>query len=550
MPGKDYKHSSINPHATKILLLVGFAIVISILLIIASVGLRSMSLLSDKLTQTVQENNVRSQLGYEMRHSSRERTMILHQMARTQDPFVRDELFIKFRQQGENFLSARDKIIELGLDNERQQILELQRKRSSDAGPLQYQVINLLNEDRIEEAANILFDQVIPAQNLAIESIDAFIALQQQISSRSLAQTSEEFDDSLRLIIILTLSGVLIGALVSGLVLLRTNYILQALYNSELREKVIRENIVDAVVTFDRHGIIRSCNKAIKDIFGYEPDELVGEEIVRLISVLDITYSSKDIAVSRLANVMKQTRQVTGIHKNGDEISLHIGISKVIINDKPVYIAVMSDMTDQINAEESLRKLNEELESRVEARTSELLEANEKLKYLASHDMVTKLPNRALLNEHLNHILASADRLNHKVALLFMDIDGFKQINDAYGHEVGDFLLKEIGSRISDTLRQSDLVSRIGGDEFIVVLDDVSSDSPLESIAHKLIDVISKPFNIKNHVCKIGVSIGISIYPQDGIDIETLISRADQAMYKIKSTGKNNLYFYKNMADG
>lgn len=550
MPGKDYKHSSINPHATKILLLAGFALVISILLIIASVGLRSMSLLSDKLTQTVQENNVRSQLGYEMRHSSRERTMILHQMARTQDPFVRDELFLDFRQQGENFLRARDKIIELGLDNERQQILELQRKRSSDAGPLQYQVINLLNEDRIEEAANILFDQVIPAQNLAIESIDAFIALQQQISSRSLEQTSEAFDGSLRLIIILTLSGVLIGALVSGLVLFRTNYILQALYNSELREKVIRENIVDAVVTFDRHGIIRSCNKAIKDIFGYEPDELVGEEIVRLISVLDITYASKDIAVSRLANVMKQTRQITGIHKNGDEISLHIGISKVIINDKPVYIAVMSDMTDQINAEESLRKLNEELESRVEARTSELLEANEKLKYLASHDMVTKLPNRALLNEHLNHILASADRLNHKVALLFMDIDGFKQVNDAYGHEVGDFLLKEIGSRISDTLRQSDLVSRIGGDEFIVVLDDVSNDCPLESIAHKLIDVISKPFNIKNHVCKIGVSIGISIYPQDGIDIETLISRADQAMYKIKSTGKNNLYFYKNMSEG
>jgi len=550
MPSKDYKHSSINPHATKIMLVAGFISVLSILLIIAFIGFRSMLILSDKLTQTVYDNNIRTQYGYEMRNSSRKRTMILNQLARTDDAFERDELFLKFRKQGEDFLKAREEIINLGLDEKRQKLLDLQREQSSIAGPLQYQVIDLLNGDQADDAINVLFEKVIPAQSRAIESIDAFIGLQQQYSSNSLQQTSKEFDQSLRLIIILTLVGVIVGVIMSGFILRRTNFILQALYNSELREKVIRENIVDAVVTFDNHGVIKSCNKAIKDIFGYDPVDMIGKQIVSLISVYDITHTDNKLEVSKLAKVVNSTRQVTGCHKDGREIALHVGISKVDINQEPLYIAVLSDITDQIKAEESLQKLNEELEIRVEERTSELQEVNKKLKYLASHDTVTNLPNRALLNEHLNHILANANRLDHKVALFFLDIDGFKLINDAHGHEVGDILLKGIGDRISSTLRQSDLVSRIGGDEFIVVLDDVSNNSPLETIAHKLIDIIGEPFNIKNQTCRVGVSIGISIYPQDGVDIETLISCADQAMYKIKSTGKNNLYFYKNMSSG
>ena len=274
---------------------------------------------------------------------------------------------------------------------------------------------------------------------------------------------------------------------------------------------------------------------------------MIGKKIDQLISTDDVMYDDNELGTSQLANITNSTRQVTCHHKDGKEISLHIGISKVIINNELLYVAVLSDITDQISAEESLRNLNEELETRVDDRTHELQNANDKLKYLASHDTVTNLPNRALLIEHLNHILASASRLNHKVALFFLDIDGFKQVNDTYGHGIGDLLLKEIGKKLIAALRQSDLVARVGGDEFITVLDDVSHNKSLESIAHKLIDALGEPFTINNHICHIGVSIGISIYPQDGSDIETLIGCADQAMYKIKSTGKNNLYFYKKM---
>ena len=507
-------------------------------------------MLSDNLARTISDNNERAQHAYEMLFYSRARTTILHQMARTDDPFERDELFLALRENGASFLAAREKITNLSVDPESQRLLDLQRHYSSIAGPIQYEVIDLLNEDRTDEAIDMLIERVIPAQDQALKAIDSFIGLQQAQNQQSLESTTHEFDRFFKMIIILTLTGVIIGVMVAGGVFRRITSIMQALYHSEVREKVIRENIADAVVTFNKHGVIESCNKAVSEIFGYQASEIIGEEVIKLFSVHDFTHYGNELNIHQLTHIINATRQVEGRHKNGSGLFLHVGLSKVVVNKEPIYIAVLSDITDQIKAEESLRQLNEELELRVEKRTLELKQANEKLKYLASHDTVTSLPNRALLNEHLTHILAGAKRLSHKVAIFFLDIDGFKQVNDAYGHEVGDYLLREIGSRLTSTLRKSDLVARVGGDEFIVVFDDVNSESPLIAMAHKLIDLIGSPFDIQGKICNIGVSIGISIYPQDGTDVESLIRCADQAMYKIKSSGKNNLYFYKNIAQG
>lgn len=539
---------SIKPASTRTLLIIGFSFVTVVMMVIALYGVHSMSGLSEKLTSIVSDNNVRLKYAYEMRDASRMRTVILHRMARTGDPFERDDLLLEFRDQGAKFLLAREKIVEHGLDKESAVLLAQQRKYSSMAGPLQYRVIDLLNEDRPDEAINVLIYEVIPAQNLAISVIDEFISRQQSRYTGMLDEIQREFDASLQVIVIFMLAGMAVSVLVSLIVLRHTNIILQAMYDSKVREKVIRENIVDAVITFNEDGVIESANKAVYEIFGYHADEFEGQKMARLLSVFNIMRNYSDIDASKLAGVVNSTRTIKCIHKDGHEIVLHVGISKVLLNDKSLYIAVFSDITDQVQAEESLLKMNESLELRVEERTRELQEANEKLKYLASHDTVTELPNRALLTEHLGHILAGARRMHKKVALFFLDIDGFKQVNDAYGHEVGDKLLKKLGERMGQALRQSDLIARVGGDEFIVVLDDVADTRHLTNIAGKLIEVIGEPVNITDHICRVGVSIGISIYPQDGEDIETLISRADKAMYKIKSTGKNNHGFYRNIS--
>ena len=161
---------------------------------------------------------------------------------------------------------------------------------------------------------------------------------------------------------------------------------------------------------------------------------------------------------------------------------------------------------------------------------------------------MTNLPNRALLHEHLNHILAGARRLDKQVALFYLDIDGFKHVNDDYGHEVGDHLLRALGEKMLATLRQSDLVARVGGDEFVVVLDDVKDMRHLIGIANKLIEIIGEPLNINEHICRVGVSIGISIFPQDGDQVDSLIRCADQAMYNIKSSGKNSHSFFQQVS--
>lgn len=548
MSKTDHIDAAIKPHNTKVLLVIGFASVTIIMLIISLLALKSMGTISSKLTRTISDVNERLKQGYEMRNSARSRTVILHQMARSGDAFERDELFLELRAQGAEFLKARDYITGLEIDPESRRLLDLQRTYSTIAGPLQYEVIDLLYSDRVDEAIDVLVYQAIPAQNKAIGVIDQFIQLQQDYSSRLLAQVGEEFDRSLKMIVVFTLVGVGIGVLVSITVLRHSNIIIQALYDSKVREKVIRENIVDAIITFDETGVIESCNKAVHDIFGYQPHEFEGRKVERLLSVFNIMDNYRNINPSKLANVVNSTRQIRCIHKNGHEIFLHVGISKVVINEKPLYIAVFSDITDQVEAEESLRKINEKLESRVDERTRELKLANEKLKYLASHDTVTNLPNRALLLEHLGHILAGARRSRHRVALLYLDIDGFKRINDNYGHEVGDIMLKALGDKMQATLRQSDLVARVGGDEFIVVLDEVADVKHLAAIASKLIEVIGEPMNITDHICRVGVSIGISIFPQDGNDVNSLIRCADQAMYKIKSSGKNSHSFYQQIS--
>jgi diguanylate cyclase (GGDEF)-like protein/PAS domain S-box-containing protein len=550
MQQKKYTDEQIKPSSIKVLLVVGFASVTIIMLIIALLGMQSVTMVSQKLTSTISDNNVRLKHGYEMRNAARSRTVILHQMARTDDPFERDELFLYLREQGEKFHKARDYIIDMGVDQKSLELLQKQREYSTAAGPLQYEVIDLLYNDRVDEAIDVLIFKVIPAQNRAINAIDQFLELQQSYSTRLLNQVREDFDRSRNVIISFTLVGVIVGILVSVLVMRYANAILQALYNSKVRENVIRENIVDAIITFNEDGVVESCNRAVYHIFGYRPSEIEGQKVSRMLSVLNGMDNYNDMDSSRLANVVNSARQIRCIHKDGREINLHVGISKVCLNDKNLYIAVLSDISDQVQAEESLRQINENLERRVAERTRELQQANEKLKYLASHDTITGLPNRALLNEHLHHILAGARRLGSKVALLYLDIDGFKKINDDYGHEVGDFLLQALGDKMLAALRQSDLVARVGGDEFIVVVDDVKDTRHLTGIANKLIEIIGEPITIAGHICRVGVSIGISIYPQDGDDIDSLIRCADQAMYSIKSSGKNSHSFYKRASSG
>jgi diguanylate cyclase (GGDEF)-like protein len=171
-------------------------------------------------------------------------------------------------------------------------------------------------------------------------------------------------------------------------------------------------------------------------------------------------------------------------------------------------------------------------------------QAEARIQYLAYYDELTGLPNRTLFSQRLNHALAQARRYKKTLAVLFIDLDRFKNINDTLGHEAGDSLLQEMAKRLSDCLRESDTVARLGGDEFVVLLEEVADPKYAANVARKIVAAALNPFALKGGEYHITASIGISTYPDDGEDEQTLMKHADIAMYLAKDHGKNNYQFY------
>lgn len=190
-----------------------------------------------------------------------------------------------------------------------------------------------------------------------------------------------------------------------------------------------------------------------------------------------------------------------------------------------------------------LRHAKEGLEIRVEERTRELQIINERLEQLANFDDLTGLPNRASFGASLNICIAQAKPKKQRIALLFIDLDGFKSVNDSHGHDYGDELLRQVADRLSETLRDADIISRIGGDEFTVILPGIKRTEDVGIVAEKIITALKTPFKLKDVACTIGCSIGIAIYPDHASDDIQLVKLSDIMMYEVKKAGKNHYKF-------
>ncbi len=202
-------------------------------------------------------------------------------------------------------------------------------------------------------------------------------------------------------------------------------------------------------------------------------------------------------------------------------------------------VGVIRDITERKRMEEELKRTAAELVRS----NAELAQSATQLRHLANHDPLTGLPNRKLFQERLDQALVWANENEQLVALLFLDLDGFKQINDTQGHDVGDLLLKAVARRLTGCLRSSDTVSRLGGDEFTVILPAIPSSQDAGRVAEKILSTLSQPFEIEEHTISVTTSVGISLFPQDGRDAETLVKSADNAMYCAKELGKNRYQF-------
>lgn len=308
----------------------------------------------------------------------------------------------------------------------------------------------------------------------------------------------------------------------------------EAVATREARISAIMDNVVDALITLDEQGLIQSFNLAAERIFGYDAEEVVGQDIDMLFT--SPFYSPYKARIQKNSPPLEQPQslEILGRRKDGSSFNLEARLSEMCQIEECLSIVVCRDITDRKQSEMELKSLQEDLERRVIKRTRELATVNKELQHQALHDALTELPNRALLQDRLQQATRTAKRDGHALALMLMDLDRFKEINDTLGHHYGDLLLQQVAVRMRSALRDSDTVARLGGDEFAVLLPIIQHPDQAEQAARKVVEVMASPFSLEGQQFHVGISIGIALYPKDGEDSVHLMRRADVAMYVAK----------------
>ena len=320
------------------------------------------------------------------------------------------------------------------------------------------------------------------------------------------------------------LTGFVASLLVSALVVAGVLYFVahqeqaaKALEASEEKFRTFFEGGGDAFFLLDTAGHFREVNPAACDRLGYERWELLE------MSVTDIcTNEAAAMRVKRAAGLLRDGKAVfeSGyVTKSGEVIPVEVHSKVVMFDDKPHVFAHVRDISERRRTEE-------------------------RIEFLARHDALTGLPNRLMLKDHFELALAYAERAGVKVALMFLDLDNFKTINDSLGHHYGDALLQQVATRLRGCVRDTDTISRHGGDEFVIVLADLSDPEAIATVASKIQVQMTPPFDVNGYELNTSLSIGVAIYPDDGTDFDTLLKMADTAMYHAKEAGRNTYRFF------
>jgi diguanylate cyclase (GGDEF)-like protein/PAS domain S-box-containing protein len=274
-----------------------------------------------------------------------------------------------------------------------------------------------------------------------------------------------------------------------------------------------------AIYTRDKNGLVTAWNQACERMFGWTDDEVIGKPLPT------VPAGKEDESEEFRRQILERDRtiqtEVQRRRKDGSLVDLIVTMAALrnAAGDIEGYLAIAADITERKAAEK-------------------------RVEFLAHHDVLTELPNRLLVQDRFRQAAAYADRESKKVALVFFDLDQFKAINDSLGHSIGDALLIEIASRLKSVVRSIDTISRQGGDEFLIVLSNLADADLIPAILAKYKNKLQEPFYIDGNELPISMSIGVAMYPDDGIDFDTLLKKADMAMYRAKDAGRNTYRFF------
>jgi len=280
---------------------------------------------------------------------------------------------------------------------------------------------------------------------------------------------------------------------------------------SKERCRTLLELSGEGLIIHDQEVLI-DANSALPRMFGYPREELIGANVIGLLAVGD----SQEVIRRNIAANTTEPYEITARRRDETDFPAELRMKNIVLGDQLLTGIAIRDITE--------RKRNEEA-----------------IIQMAHHDDLTGLPNRLLLNDRLNLEIAHAHRNQQKLAVMLLDLDHFKDVNDTLGHSVGDHLLQVVGERLTNVLREADTVARMGGDEFMLVLPEIAQHKDADEVAAKILEALKEPFVFDCYeIDYITTSIGIALYPDDGEDEDTLMKNADTAMYRAKDQGRDN----------
>ena len=287
----------------------------------------------------------------------------------------------------------------------------------------------------------------------------------------------------------------------------------QAIRDSEERMRKFVSATTEGIF-FHQNGILSDVNDALLAITGYARAEMIGRNTLDF-----VPEDERQKIVDYITAGSEFLYECDVLHRDGRRVPVEI-VGKTVRRGRETFrLGVLRDITERKRAQAHIQ-------------------------YLARHDVLTGLPNRSFLTERLEGMLAMARRHDVTAAILYVDLDNFKTVNDSLGHHVGDLLLKEVATRLKAALRDADIVARLGGDEFLVALADLGAPGDATRVATKLLAAIAAPMLLEGRQVYVTPSIGISLFPRDGDDVDELIHNADAAMYRAKESGRSNFQFY------
>lgn len=298
----------------------------------------------------------------------------------------------------------------------------------------------------------------------------------------------------------------------------------EALFKEKTRAEITLNSIGDAVICTDTSQVVDYLNVAAEKLTGWLRDDACGRPLTEVFKI--VNGATARSVQNPVGVVLEQDRSMDLppntilIRRDGSEVAIEDTASPIHDWDGRLTGAVI-----------------------VFHDVSKVRELTRKMAYLAQHDTLTDLPNRALLTDRIEHAIAVSKRNHTRLAVLFVDLDDFKQINDSRGHAVGDKLLQHVSKRLTASVRSSDTVGRLGGDEFVILLAEGAENRNFALTAGKVIAELALPYAVQDQELHVTASIGISIYPDDGREVDTLIHAADGAMYNAKKLGRNNYQF-------